>query len=183
PPAAALDPGQRLDRWDLRLFGYHHLFVARLERGEVAEAGRLLDAFEEIADRLPQPIYLWQARLSRPLQAQQRGPLEPAERLAMEALELGQRAQDPDALTLFATQIGLLRLEQGRLGEIEPLVRQFLDQDIPDPNWVTARGFIAAPPGRADEARREFERVVVDDGLRSLPRNFVWLAHLALLSE
>ena len=181
--AAVLDLGQRLDRWELRLFGYHHLFVARLERGEVAEAGRLLDAFEEIADRLRQPIYLWQAKLFRTLQAQLRGAFEPAERLAMEALELGQRAQDPDALTLFATQIGLLRLEQGRLGEIEPLVRQFLDQDIPDPNWETARGFIAVTLGRTDEARREFERLVIDDGLRSLPRNFVWLAHLALLSE
>jgi DNA-binding SARP family transcriptional activator len=181
--AAVLDLGQRLDCWELRLFGYHHLFVARLERGEVAEAGRLLDAFEEIADRLRQPIYLWQAKLFRTMQAQLRGAFEPAERLAMEALELGQRAQDPDALTLFATQIGLLRLEQGRLGEIEPLVRQFLDQDIPDPNWETARGFIAATLGRTDEARRELERVVIDDGLRSLPRNFVWLAHLALLSE
>jgi len=181
--AAVLDLGQRLDSWELRLFGYHHLFVARLERGEVAEAGRLLDAFEEIADRLRQPIHLWQAKLFRTMQAQLRGAFELAERLAMEALELGQRAQDPDALTLFATQIGLLRLELGRLGEIEPLVRQFLDQDIPDPNWETARGFIAATLGRTEEARREFERVVIDDGLRSLPRNFVWLAHLALLSE
>jgi tetratricopeptide (TPR) repeat protein len=181
--AAVLDLGQRLDSWELRLFGYHHLFVAWLERGEVAEAGRLLDAFEEIADRLRQPIYLWQAKLFRTMEAQLRGAFELAERLAMEALELGQRAQDPDALTLFATQIGLLRLEQGRLGEIEPLVRQFLDQDIPDPNWETARGFIAATLGRTDEARRELERVVIDDGLRSLPRNFVWLAHLALLSE
>jgi DNA-binding SARP family transcriptional activator len=181
--AAVLDLGRRLDRWELRLFGYHHLFVARLERGEVAEAGRLLDAFEEIADRLRQPIYLWQAKLFRTMQAQLRGAFELAERLAVEALELGQRAQDPDALTLFATQLGLLRLEQGRLGEIEPLVRQFLDQDMPDPNWETARGFIAATLGRADEARREFERLVIDDGLRSLPRNFVWLAHLALLSE
>jgi DNA-binding SARP family transcriptional activator len=180
---AVLDLGQRLDRWELRLFGYHHLFVARLERGEVAEAGRLLDAFEEIAGRLRQPIYRWQAKLFRTLQAQLRGAFEPAERLAMEALELGQGAQDPDALTLFATQIGLLRLEQGRLGEIEPLVRQFLDQDIPDPNWETARGFIAAILGRTEEARRELERVVIDDGVRSLPRNFVWLAHLALLSE
>ncbi|HEX2374325.1 MAG TPA: BTAD domain-containing putative transcriptional regulator [Actinomycetota bacterium] len=181
--SAVLELGQRLDSWELRLFGYHHLFVARLELGDVAEAEALLDAFEQIADRLRQPIYLWQAKLFRTLQAQLRGAFEQAEGHAMEALELGQRAQDPDALNLFATQIGLIRLEQGRLGEIEPFVHLFVDQDIPDPNWETARGFIAATLGRTDEARREFERIVVGDGLRSLPRNFVWLAHLALLSE
>jgi tetratricopeptide (TPR) repeat protein len=70
-----------------------------------------------------------------------------------------------------------------RLAEIEPFVHMFLDQEDPDPNWLPVRGFIACVLGRTDEGRREFERIVVEDGLRSLPRNFVWLAHLALLSE
>src|SRR4029453_11330500 len=84
---------------------------------------------------------------------------------------------------LFATQIGLVRLEQGRLAEVEPFVHMFLDQEDPDPNWLPVRGFIACVLGRTDEGRREFERLVVIDGLRSRPRNFVWLAHLTLLAE
>jgi DNA-binding SARP family transcriptional activator len=181
--AAVLELGGQLDSWELRLFGHHHLFVARLELGQVEEADGQLESFERIAQTLRQPIYLWQAKLFRTLQLLLRGAFAEAEREALAALELGQRAEDPDALNLFAPQIGLLRLEQGRLAEIEPLVHMFLDQEVPDPNWLPIRGFIACVLGRTAEARREFERLVVEDGLRSLPPNFVWLAHLGLLSE
>jgi DNA-binding SARP family transcriptional activator len=181
--AAVLERGERLNSWALRLFGHHHLFVARLELGQVTEALSQLEAFERVAQKLRQPIYLWQATLFRTLQSLLRGAFQQAEEQAVAALELGQRAQDPDALKLFATQIGLVRLEQGRLAEIEPFVHMFLDQEDPDPNWLPVRGFIACVLGRTAEGRREFERIVVEDGLRSLPRNFVWLAHLTLLAE
>jgi DNA-binding SARP family transcriptional activator len=181
--AAVLELGDQLDSWELRLFGHHHLFVARLELGEVAQAAAQLEAFERIAETLRQPIYLWQAKLFRTLQSLLRGAFQEAEQQALAALELGQRAQDPDAVALFATQIGLLRLEQGRLAEVEPFVHMFIDQEVPDPNWLPIRAFLACALGRMDEGRREFERMVVEDGLRSQPPNFVWLAHLTLLTE
>src|SRR5215218_2927496 len=179
--SAVLELGEQLDSWELRLFGHHHRFVAELELGQVTEAMGQLDAFERIAHTLRQPIYLWQAKQFRTLQSLLRGAFQQGERQAMEALELGQRVEDPDALSLFATQIGLIRLEQGRLAEIEPVVHLILDQE--DSNWLVVRGYIAAALGRTAEARREFEQIVVEDGLRSLPRNFVWLAHLVLLTE
>ena len=181
--ASVLELGEQLDNWELRLFAHHHLFVARLEFGQVTEAAAQLDAFDQIAQQLRQPIYLWQVKLFRTLQSLLQGAFQQGEQQAVEALELGQRAQDPDALNLFATQIGLLRLEQGRLAEVEPFVHMFIDQEVPDPNWVPVRGFIACALGRTVEARREFEHLVVEDGLRSLPRNFVWLAHLTLFTE
>ena len=181
--AAVLELGERLDSWGLRLFGHHHLFVARLELGQVTEAVAQLEAFEQIAQTLRQPIYLWQATLFRTLQSLMRGAFEQAEQQAFAALELGQRAQDPDALNLFATQIGLLRLEQGRLAEVEPFIHMFLDQEVPDPHWLTVRAFVACALGRTAEARREFERMVVEDELRFLPPNFVWMALLTLLAE
>jgi DNA-binding SARP family transcriptional activator len=181
--AAVLELGERLDSWELRLFSHHHLFVARLEYGEATEAVAQLEAFAGIAETLRQPIYLWQATLFRTLLSLLRGAFQEAEEQAVAALELGQHAQDPDAHYLFATQIGLLRLEQGRLAEIEPIVHMFIDQEVPDPNWLPVLSFIACTLGRMDEGRREFERLVVSDGLRSLPRNFVWLAHVSLLAE
>ena len=181
--AAVLALGERLDSWELRLFGHHHLFVARLEHGQMAEAVAQLEAFERIAETLRQPIYLWQATLFRTMLSLLRGAFAEAEQQAVAALELGQRAQDPDAQYLFVTQIGLLRLEQGRLAEIEPFVHMFIDQEVPDPNWLPVRSFIACTLGRMEEGREEFERLVVADGFRSRPRNFVWLAHLTLLAE
>lgn len=167
---------------ELSLFGLHYLFVAQLEAGDAEAAGATLDDFERLAEELRQPLYLWEARWLRGLRAMLVGRFDDAERLVFEALDMGQRAEDPDALAVFGVQIGYLRLEQGRVAEMEPTVRAFVERYPETPSWRAALGFLAAELGHEDEARAVFEDLAAG-GFAALPRNFAWLTGLALLTE
>jgi hypothetical protein len=76
----------------------------------------------------------------------------------------------------------LIRLQQGRLAEIEEQVRSTAEAY---PQIVTARAahiVVLLQAGRREEARAEFERVVAA-GLDGIPRNNARILTLALLAE
>ena len=167
---------------ELALFGHHYLFVAQLETGDTDAAGATLDRFELLAEELRQPLYLWEARWLRALQALMHGRFADAERLAFEALDIGQRAQDPDALAVFGVQVGCVRLEQGRAAEMEPSIRAFVAQYPETPTWRAALCLLLAERGDAPAALAELDDLAVDD-FAAFPRNFAWLSALAMLSD
>jgi hypothetical protein len=107
---------------ELTLFGGHYLFIAQLEIGDGACARSTLAAFQAAAEELRQPLYRWEARWLAALQAMVEGSWGDAEGLAVETLEIGQRTGDPEAIAIFAVQLGAVRFEQGRLGEVAAAV-------------------------------------------------------------
>ena len=152
-----------------------------MEVGDVSDARATLDAFEQLAERVGQPLYLWVSRWLRALEALFDGMFDDAERLCIEAYELGEAAGDADAVNIFGVQLGLLRMEQGRLIEMEPLVREFADQFPETPAWRAALCFTMAELGQPDEARRHLDALAVHD-FADLPHDFSWLAGLSLLT-
>ncbi|HEU5003126.1 MAG TPA: BTAD domain-containing putative transcriptional regulator [Actinomycetota bacterium] len=180
--AEILELAGQLGDHELEIFGRQHLFVAEMEAGDIVRADATLDRFEAAAERLRQPLYLWEARRFRALQALFTGRFADAERLAFEALEIGQRAEEPDALGVFGTQYGTVRLEQGHPEEIIPALRG-LAAEFPDtPTWSAALSFLAARSGNDDEARELFDRLMVN-GFADQPRNFAWLSGVVMLTE
>ncbi|MBI1886376.1 MAG: protein kinase, partial [Chloroflexi bacterium] len=134
-----------------------------LELGDIRGVDAELEIFGRLAEELRQPWHLWNLAQMRGMRAMLDGRFEEGERLAQQALALGQRGQVANALQLFAVQTYLLRREQGRLQELEAPMKAFVAQYPLVPAWRTGLAFLYAEQGREAEAREEFERLVADD--------------------
>ena len=85
------------------------------------------------------PLYLWWTSLFRCTRAQLSGEFETAERLAGETLAIGQRGHAENALHYYAMAMFNIRREQGRLGEVEDAVAQFIEMYPAIPAWRCTR--------------------------------------------
>jgi tetratricopeptide (TPR) repeat protein len=154
---------------------------AHLELSDLAGVERDLDALGKLAEEARHPHYLWLAAMFRAMRALLAARFEEAEHLANEALAVGQRHGDPNALVAYGSQIYALRWGQGRLDEIETLLRYVAAQHGSQPVWESARAHLQALLGRRDEARARFAPAC--DAFLALPRDVTWLPHLGLLGE
>jgi DNA-binding SARP family transcriptional activator len=177
-----VDLARRLEDRQLLFFGLQYVLVAQIELGDMASAEETLNQIEQVADALRQPLAQWEVRRYRAMQALFAGELYDAERLALEALAIGQEAQEPDAMAVFGTQVAVIRFEQRRLAEVEPALREFVEEFSESPAWRAALGVLVAELGHADEARSELD-ALARDGFRGIPRDFAWLAAMALLAQ
>jgi tetratricopeptide (TPR) repeat protein len=176
-----VDMADQLHDRELALFGRHYLYIAQLEIGECAGARSTLGAFQATAEELRQPLYRWEARWLAALQAMVEGSWDGAERLAVEALEIGQRTGDPDATAIFAVQLGAVRLEQGRLGEVAQAVETMAEEFSRWPSWRAGQALVAAELGRREIASRHFEELA-QESFGQIPRDFAWVAAMAMLT-
>ena len=92
------------------------------------------------------------------------------------------RAQSWNAVVSWRLQLYVLRREQGRLDEIEALVRRSLDEYPTYTIWGCVLAHTAAALGLADEARERVSTLVADD-IAALPFDEEWLVSTALLVE
>src|ERR1700757_2530570 len=84
------------------------------------------------------------------------GDFAEAERLAEAALELGRDAAGELATGVYGVQMFTIRREQGRLAEVAPLFRRFLDENPRDGAWRPGLAVIASDLGFTDAARKAF---------------------------
>jgi tetratricopeptide (TPR) repeat protein len=110
------------------------------------------------------------------------GRFEEGERLAPQALAIGQRVQSQTAANFFGVQMFSLHREQGRLQELEAAVKGFVQQYPAVPAWRSALASLYSELGHEAEARAEFEHLAVND-FADLPGDNSWLIGVTLLSE
>lgn len=158
----------------LLAIGRQYLFVAQVEQGDIAAAAVTLDAYEALADELRQPLAQWETRRFRAMQALFEGPLPRCRTPGARGAGIGQSLDEPDAMAVFGTQLAIVRLEEGRLAELETALRGFVEEFSESPVWRAALALLVLELGGREEARAEFERLAVDD-FAGLPRNFAWL--------
>src|SRR4029079_9805465 len=84
-----------------------------------------------------------------------------------------------NAANAYAQAMFNIRREQGRLVEVEPALRRFIDIYPMLQAWRAALALLLVELGRLDEARAEFETVAADE----LPRDANWLIAVTLLAE
>jgi DNA-binding SARP family transcriptional activator len=166
----------------LELEGAGWTVVDLLELGDVPGADVQIAAAIKLAEALQTPIWLWWTSLLRCTRAQLAGAFDEAERLAERTLEIGRQGQAENALNAYAQAMFNIRREQGRLAEVEPAVRGFIDLYPMLVAWRAALALLLVELGRADEARAEFERLA-GDGFANLPRDANWLIGVTLLAE
>ena len=142
---------------ELELEGAGWTVVDLLELGDIQGADIQIAAASQLAEALQRPIWLWWSSLLRCTRAQLVGHFDDAERLAEETLEIGRRGQAENALNAYAQAMFNIRREQGRLGEVEPAVRGFIEVYPMLVAWRAALALMLIELGRTDEARTEFE--------------------------
>jgi hypothetical protein len=158
----------------------HHITSTTL--GDHARVAALADEHRALADELKQPSQQWYSAVMRTEWALLRGAFSEGEQLAEEALRLGRRAQSWDADFAYRIALFVLRREQGRLQEIEELIRLSLDEHAGYRSFPALVPLLEWELGREDEARRSFDELAAAD-LAKLPRDSEWLFSLSVLAE
>lgn len=158
---------------EMLLRGEHLRICTALELGDIVEVDRGLDRYARYAERFRQPLYRWHLETLRAMRAFIAGDLEESERRLSAALDLGLPVQGDTAALLFGVQLCTVRWAQGRLGEVEPALRVFVEH-YPTSAWRPALVVAAVESGNLEEARALFEQLAADD-FAGLPRDGNWL--------
>ena len=150
----------------------------------VGDQERLARRMAQIAasNALKQPALRWWGLAMRTTWALLQGDFAEAERLADEALREGQHAQSWDAGFSHRMALFVLRREQGRLAEIEQLIRESIDEYAGYRSFRCLVPLIACELGRPDEAASAFAELATDN-FSALPRDAEWLFCLSILAE
>ena len=152
-----------------------------LEVGDVPQVRIEVDAYAQLARQLQQQhVGITEAAFA--MLALLDGRFNDAERLALEALNLGRNRPDGISVQAFATQIAAIRREQGTLLELEPMIRSYVEQ-FPALKFARcALAFCYSEGGRTEDARFHFDHFASGDFV-GVPKDVSWLASMALLSE
>jgi eukaryotic-like serine/threonine-protein kinase len=181
-------------QWALRALEMH--LADLLETGAMQEADADLKTYKELSEKTGGSSAMVElshtmrsllhgessmVELTNAMRALLRGDLGEGERLAEHAMVVGQRRQEPRALLSYAAQVSFIRFEQRRMGELEPMLRAYVEQY---PVLDVARSGLAlahVEAGREAEARVQFDYLARED-FAALRRDWNWLATMAILT-
>jgi tetratricopeptide (TPR) repeat protein len=153
-----------------------------LELGHIGAVDEEIATLGQLAEDLQRPWYRAVTAWIRAGRALFDGSLDEAERLAREGLTTPRLTQHPNTAQTFGVLMYALYREQGRLAEIEPAVRAFIEQYEAIPAWRISLAYIHFSHDRLEEARAEFERLALHN-FTDLPNDQTWLIGVVLLSE
>ena len=179
--AEVIEVSRRIGHRESILRGLQSRVFDLIQAGRVDEARGLLEELTELAEETRQPIFRhfavgWSASF-----AQMEGRLEDAERLAAESAVMRGRMETADAESVFAAQLFMIRIAQGRLHELVEAVEHFT-AEYPDlAAWRAGLPLVYASSGREEDARRALERMVAE--LDRVQPDFFWLTTMAVLAE
>ncbi len=167
---------------ELSLAGRAWLIVELTETGDVARVDQEIEAYARLAAELRVRSYQWGVLIYRAMRAIMSGQFEEGERLTQETLSMAHGPYATDAVQAVGTQLAIIRTEQGRLAELEPVLRSFVDQYPTLLNWRAGLALFCCELGRVEDARQELERLAAHD-FADLPRDSNWINTLTLLAE
>ena len=173
---------QKTGNREAALRAYNWRLFDLIELGDMPAVDRELAVLTQLVEELRQPFYLYILATFQAMRATFLGHFEEGERLAQQAFTIGQRLRGHDALGIFGVQMFTLRREQGRLQELAPVVRHFVQMSPETSTWRPGLALIYSELGLEQETRTEFERLAAHD-FADIPRDARWVACLVYLSE
>jgi tetratricopeptide (TPR) repeat protein len=141
-----------------------------IELGDFGRADAALEGAQAIAEQTRQPSQRWNAGFLAAGMMCMRGELEAGERLAEQALQLGQEAGQPDVAMIYGGTISACRMFQGRGAEVIALIERMVAEYPGVPAWEAALGYTCClidrrPEGAeilAGAAAQHFDRLRYD---------------------
>ncbi|HXN84597.1 MAG TPA: hypothetical protein VN867_00940, partial [Candidatus Binataceae bacterium] len=140
------------------------------------------DAWVREVAETNQPFYLSVTAMVMAMRSLVRGRFEESEHLAQQAFAIGQSLQTDTAAGVFGLQMFALRREQGRLKEVEPVVRVFIQQHSVAAAWRPGLALIYSELGSTKDARAEFETLARYD-FADIPRDAVWMGTMTYMVD
>jgi DNA-binding CsgD family transcriptional regulator len=153
-----------------------------LEAGDILAVDAELETMTPLADELGQPFYHYVALTARVMRALLEGQWQEAEKTAYQSLTIGRRLQGQDPSGTFGMQMFMIRREQGRLRELEPVLRSFMQRHSLASAWRPGLALLYSELGLEQEARDVFEHLAADD-FTGIPRDALWASCMAYLAE
>ena len=157
-------------------------YVVWMTLGDTERARRGAEEYGALANVVRQPTQQWYSLVRRSVLALFSGDFAQAEQLAEMALEVGDRAQRPDAGFSYRAAMFLLRREQGRLEEIDDLIKRSIHEYPGYRSFRCIAVVLDCELGRTQAARVSFDALAAGD-FSALPRDIEWLFCLSLLSD
>ncbi|HXH13179.1 MAG TPA: AAA family ATPase [Alphaproteobacteria bacterium] len=174
--------GEQIDDKSILLEAYLWRLFDLMALGDLPGMEAQLEAHTRLAEQLRQPFYLYNDASFRAMVAIFRGQFSEGERLAQQALAIGQSLRGQDTLGVFGVQIFTIRREQGRLQEVASAVRHFVQSSPQSARWRPGLAVIYNELGLEAEARGEFEHLAAHD-FADVPRDASWVLHIVYLIE
>jgi tetratricopeptide (TPR) repeat protein len=160
----------------------HWRAATAVETGQLQLASELVARQSALAERLREPTYSWLAAYDRSTQALMAGLPEEAERSAEDARDVAVANGEPEALAFYAGQLINIRFEQGRLGELEPLIAFQVQTNPGIPAFRGALALARAEAGMHAEAREVLAIDAASD-FSELPYDSNWLVGVVIYAE
>jgi hypothetical protein len=153
-----------------------------LELGRFSAVDQEISRLQQIATDLRQPRAMVFLPLHHGSRAATNGHFAEAERLNAESIEIGRRVRGTVGELAATAQLLSIRLQQGRLVELEPAVRALANANPGMKAMQAVLPLIMVESGREREAAAELERLMAS-GIAGLPRDNVHIVTLAILGE
>jgi hypothetical protein len=118
----------------------------------------------------------------RAVEAMMLGRFADADALAERAKALGEKMGEQGTHIVYWAELSLLRREQGRMGEIEPFVRQMIEFLPWDTTWKAGLALVLVETQREAEAARLLDSLAAD-GFAPIARDINWLLNMSHLAE
>ncbi len=129
------------------------------------------------AEKIRQPLDLWVASYTAASLALLHGDIEEAEEHATAALEIGLASGQPDAFAYYGVQLIMIRTEEGRLGELESVIADAVEQNPSIPAYEAVLAAAHLDAGNEEAARELVEEAAARSF--ALPEDQPWFDGIA----
>jgi tetratricopeptide (TPR) repeat protein len=152
-----------------------------LELGEMERFRAEVEAYAATIARLRQRQLAWLPLMHRATLAMLEGRFDEADRLAADGLSLGRRVQHAGIENFWGSLVAFNLMLQGRAAGAVEVLELAVEAFPAFPVYRAGLALALIENDRREDCRAEFERLAAAD-FHDLPRDFMWVTFLALLS-
>jgi class 3 adenylate cyclase/tetratricopeptide (TPR) repeat protein len=152
-----------------------------LEIGDFQRSDKAFERYEQVATTARDFVHKWCIAAGQSMRAILVGDFALAERRAEESLRTAETVDAKFAAGVYGMQMFTIRREQGRLAEVAPLFKRFVDDHPEDATWRPGLMLIASDLGFEVQARRSLDQMAESEF--SLPMDSKRLVTLTYLAE
>jgi tetratricopeptide (TPR) repeat protein len=171
---------------ELELLAHRFRVEALFQAGDISRLDAEIEVYARLAEVLRQPLSHWYVPLFRGARALMEGRFEDSERLARQALDLGQRAQSSNARMMADyTQLTEAFRQAGRFEDMEEQWRRFVEA-FPEmasvADWI-AFALATVGQGNQAKARADLERLTASGAVTALGGGGMWIVMTVFMAE
>ncbi len=169
----AVAAADELDDRMLQFWSRRSAYFAAVESADAELAASTMSRLRSIVDEVPEPRLRWMLGVLDTFEATMAGRLDDAQRHAGTSVAQGVRIGEPDALTVGARQLFVIRSFGGRHGELIPMLESLVADHPQSTQYRLGLAVANAADGRLDVARAVLDRGT-SEGFAHVPVDHLW---------